>query len=257
MTYLQFLILFMGIPLSVLITKYISSDLPNKKEFQKGIIILIFLAVFYTTPWDNYLVMTGVWSYGSHRILGTIGYVPIEEYCFFILQPIFSGLLCFLMQKKFAIKKEAEIFDRNYQVSFVSFFYGALFLIGVAGLNFEKTRYFGLILSWAMPVILLQWLVGGSRLLANRKIFLTAVFVPTLYLWIADTLAISDGIWTIPATYSTGLKVGGLPIEESLFFLVTNLMLAQGLILFVVMKQEMNKLLDTKRRILKWIGLPG
>jgi len=254
MTYLQFLILFMGIPLSILITKYISSDLPNKKEFKNGIIILICLAVFYTTPWDNYLVMTGVWSYGSHRILGTIGYVPIEEYCFFILQPIFSGLLCFLMQKKFVIKKEAAIFGRTY---LVSFFYAALFLIGVVGLNFEKTRYFGLILSWAMPVILLQWLVGGSRLLANRKIFISAVIVPTLYLWIADAIAISDGIWTIPETYSTGLKVGGLPIEESLFFLVTNLMLAQGLLLFVVMKQEMNKLIDLKRRILKWIGLPG
>lgn len=254
MTYLQFLLIFLGIPLSILGTAFIYSDLPNKKEFQKGIIILIFLAVFYTTPWDNYLVMSGVWTYGTERVLGTIGYVPIEEYCFFILQPIFSGLLCFFLQKKFTIKRNSEKNSSHYAVTLL---YSALFIIGLIGLNYEKTRYFGLILSWAMPVILLQWLVGGKHLLTNKRIFLTAVFLPSFYLWIADGLAIFDGIWTIPETYSTGLKIGSLPIEEATFFLMTNLMLAQGLILFVVMEEEMAKMIEAKRRVIKWIGKPG
>jgi len=30
--------------------------------------------------------------YGMGRVVGTIGYVPVEEYLFFLLQPILTGL---------------------------------------------------------------------------------------------------------------------------------------------------------------------
>jgi len=45
----------------------------------------------YTTPWDNYLIWRDVWHYGTDRVVGTIGYVPVEEYLFFLLQPILTG----------------------------------------------------------------------------------------------------------------------------------------------------------------------
>ena len=41
----------------------------------------VLAAVIYTTPWDNYLVATSVWSYNPALVTGvTIGWVPIEEY---------------------------------------------------------------------------------------------------------------------------------------------------------------------------------
>ena len=51
-----------------------------------GTIIHVLVALLYTTPWDNYLVYREVWGYPPGRVLATIGYVPVEEYLFFILQ---------------------------------------------------------------------------------------------------------------------------------------------------------------------------
>ena len=35
-----------------------------------------------------------VWGYGPSRVCATVGYVPVEEYAFFVIQPI---LLCFAL----------------------------------------------------------------------------------------------------------------------------------------------------------------
>ena len=49
----------------------------------------------------------------------------------------------------------------------------------------------------------------------------------------ADSVAISNGIWFFPEGQSTGWKLYSiLPVEEALFFLMTNLMVVQGYILF-------------------------
>lgn len=254
MTYLQFLLIFLGFPILVAVSFYRRSNLPNKNKFRFGIGLLIFLAVSYTTPWDNYLVKIGIWIYGEGRILGTIGYVPIEEYCFFVLQTILSGLFCFLLQGSFPLKTKAKKLFLN---NVVTYSYVILFLIGLVCLNFEKTKYLGLILSWAMPVILLQWHFGGNHLLTNNKIFLLSTIIPTFYLWVADGLAISWGIWSISDTYTIGVSIGSLPLEEAIFFLVTNLMVSQGVILFVVMEEEFAKVTDSMRRVLRWAGLAG
>jgi lycopene beta-cyclase len=52
------------------------------------------LAIVYTAPWDNLIVVNGVWSYGPHQILGVvIGHVPLEEYVFYVLQVFLTGIL--------------------------------------------------------------------------------------------------------------------------------------------------------------------
>jgi lycopene beta-cyclase len=59
------------------------------------------------------------------------------------------------------------------------------------------------------------------------------ILVPTLYLWFADTVAIRLGIWDIAERYTYGPRPLGLPIEEAVFFLVTNILVVQGLVLFL------------------------
>lgn len=59
------------------------------------------------------------------------------------------------------------------------------------------------------------------------------IAVPTLYLWIIDTLALKRGTWVI----SSGTKFGihlwdGLEIEEALFFLLTNTLIVFGQLAF-------------------------
>ena len=52
-------------------------------------------------------------------------------------------------------------------------------------------------------------------------------------LWVADAIAIHLGIWRISERYTLGPAVGPLPLEEAVFFLVTNLLVVQGLLLFL------------------------
>jgi 15-cis-phytoene synthase/lycopene beta-cyclase len=52
------------------------------------------IAFIYTTPWDNYIVSQSAWGYEDNRVLGVVGYVPVEEYAFFIIQTVFTGLVC-------------------------------------------------------------------------------------------------------------------------------------------------------------------
>ncbi|HEX2080504.1 MAG TPA: lycopene cyclase domain-containing protein, partial [Longimicrobium sp.] len=63
--------------------------------------------------------------------------------------------------------------------------------------------------------------------------FAVAIGVPTLYLWMADAVAIRLGIWRISATQTLGIELGWLPLEEAAFFLATNLLVVQGLTLFL------------------------
>jgi hypothetical protein len=48
---------------------------------------------------------------------------------------------------------------------------------------------------------------------------------------VIDRIAIGNGIWTISETYTTGLGLLGLPLEEMAFFVVTNCFVVQGLVL--------------------------
>jgi lycopene cyclase domain-containing protein len=54
--------------------------------------VLAGLALTYTTPWDNFLVYKGIWSYPKGRVLMSLGWVPVEEYSFFVIQTAFTCL---------------------------------------------------------------------------------------------------------------------------------------------------------------------
>ncbi len=87
-------------------------------------------------------------------------------------------------------------------------------------------------LAWALPVIVGQWVVGRDRLLAHRRILLLGVAIPTLYLCAADAFAIRVGIWRLSPELTTNVWLGGLPLEEGVFFLLTNIMVVQGVLMF-------------------------
>jgi lycopene cyclase domain-containing protein len=90
MSYTLFLIVFVCVPLGLLVWRL------RHRLWRIDLVLLVGLAVIavvYTTPWDNYLVATGVWYYDPRLVLNlTIGYVPVEEYAFFILQAFLTGL---------------------------------------------------------------------------------------------------------------------------------------------------------------------
>jgi len=99
--------------------------------------------------------------------------------------------------------------------------------------GWDRSLYMGLILVWACPVIAGMWMYAGQWLWAMRRAVLVSVTIPTVYLWIADAVAIRLGVWEISNTYTFGLQPLGLPIEEATFFLATNLLVVYGTLLFL------------------------
>jgi lycopene cyclase domain-containing protein len=200
------------------------------KEMLPGILLIAVIAVAYTTPWDNYLVYRAVWGYGSERVLGTIGYVPVEEYAFFVLQTVLTGLLLTWglagssARPKRAMPRIAK--------PVVAILLLATAILGGLALLTEPTLYLGLILAWAFPVLLMQWLIRPPAIWDSGRVWIPVVAAATIYLGIADSIAIASGTWYISERYTTGIFVLGLPLEEALFFLVTNLLVVWGLLLY-------------------------
>jgi lycopene cyclase domain-containing protein len=93
------------------------------------------------------------------------------------------------------------------------------------------------LLAWGSPVLLAQLLLLVRRYRADTPRVLRAVVPPalavTVWLAAADHLAIGAGIWRFGSASNLGIRVGAVPIEEILFFLITNLLVAFGLALLV------------------------
>ena len=91
------------------------------------------------------------------------------------------------------------------------------------------------LLGWAGPVLLAQLVLLVRRYRGETPRVLRAVLPPalavTVWLSAADHLAIREGIWRFGEGKHLGWRIGAVPVEEVLFFLVTNLLVGLGLAL--------------------------
>jgi lycopene cyclase domain-containing protein len=97
----------------------------------------------------------------------------------------------------------------------------------------DHLTYLALLIGWAAPVITLHWLVGAPELRARLRLLAVAVLVPTVYLSLADAIAIGSGVWSISEELTLGWRAGSLVFEEALFFFLTNVLVAQSIVLFL------------------------
>lgn len=97
---------------------------------------------------------------------------------------------------------------------------------------FDQYTYLILELAWGVPILAIEWLFGARELLRTWRVVTLCFFVSTLYLCLADAITIRAGIWALSPTRTVGVTVAGLPVEEAIFFAVTNLMVIQGFVLF-------------------------
>ncbi len=238
MSYLEFHLLFL-LPPIVLMGVTLPKSLNDMGGWraQWAIPLIALIALLYTTPWDNYLVAKEVWWYGPDRVLKTIGFVPIEEYVFFLFQPILTGLFLF----HYIARRNPSPQSTSCMSAWVgSGSFAAFTLVGLALILSEWTQglYLGLVLAWASPLLAGMWLYDGPTLWAYRTTLMYTVGIPTLYLWVADGTAIASGIWTISSTFTVGISPFGLPMEEATFFLVTNLLVIKGILLLLYGSHE-------------------
>lgn len=195
------------------------------------------LALLYTTPWDNYLVATGVWWYDPALVTGlTIGYVPLEEYIFFVVQTLLVGLWLLTLSRVIFVtnvsSQGAPVWLRQWTAATVAVLWlgAAVILLG----GWQKGTYLGLELVWGLFPLFIQ-LAFGADILWRRRGLVAAALVPAvLYLCAVDALAIHSGTWTIDAAQSTGWLIGGiLPIEEVVFFGLTTTLVVVGMVLML------------------------
>lgn len=244
MTYFGFLLRFLVIPILLLLAIAYYDQRRGRKPFTNlqswsawsAIGLHVLIALIYTTPWDNYLVATRVWWYDPTLVTGiTFGWVPIEEYTFFVLQPIMTGLwLVFLTRYlNFSHTDSKEMpLNRAWVLSGVGLLWLASILILVIG--WKPGTYLALELGWALPPIALQLAFGLDILWRYRRLVLLTIIPTTLYLSAADALAIDLGTWTIDPAQSLGILIGGvLPIEEFIFFAITNILVTFGVTLIL------------------------
>ncbi len=256
MSYAGFLAVFLVVPIFLLwlVSRYDTrrgKTLPRAfQSWPAGFIILAhaLIALLYTTPWDNYLVATRVWWYNPQLVTGiVIGYVPIEEYTFFVLQPILTGLWLLLLARHLPISS-VTILDHQPLRLLSTLVAGGAWLASIIILvsGWQAGTYLGLLFVWALPPVMLQLAFGADILWKHRRIIFLTIIPMTLYLAAADKLAITSGTWTINPEQSLNIfLLGRLPLEEFIFFFMTNALIALGVTLVLSV--------ESKRRAARYV----
>ena len=241
MTYFGFLLRFLVVPIFLLLfvnwrEKEKLTFGFNDNKVWRGILIHILLAVVYTTPWDNYLVATGVWYYNPELVTGIIfGYVPLEEYTFFVLETVMIGLWWWtLARRKIFLPKTPFTPNKSLR----AWTLGLLTMVWAISLSvllsdWKPGTYLAITLTWALPAIAPQLAFGADILWHYRRLLGMVILTGAGYLSAMDALAISSGTWTIDPTQSTGILIGNLPIEEAVFFAITVVLVSFGMTLLL------------------------
>ena len=98
----------------------------------------------------------------------------------------------------------------------------------------ESITYLSITLFWALPAILPQLLYGADILWHHRKLVLLSILVPGTYLSLMDVIALKETTWSISKVQTTGILFFGiLPLEEVLFFFITNILITFGMTLLL------------------------
>jgi lycopene cyclase domain-containing protein len=250
MTYFGFLAVFLGIPIAILGLIAWRDERQGRRlppvltSWSPYIVIVVhcLVALVYTTPWDNYLVATRVWWYHPELVTGlVIGWVPIEEYTFFVLQPILTGLWLLFLARRLnpppaAIVTPHAGAQRWGGLAAITILWVIAVVILFTGK--QPLTYLALLMAWALPPLMLQFAFGGDILWHYRKLILLTLIPASVYLCVADAIAIESGTWTINPEQSVNFFVGGLPFEEIVFFFMTNVMISVGITLALARQSQ-------------------
>lgn len=199
-------------------------------------------------PWDSYLIRRKVWSYPPSVIIGpTLFSIPAEEVFFFIIQTYNTSLFFLLLNKPtlnpcflVGIDPAKRYVDshlsrlRQLRNAGQVLFAVKIVLGWVLIWRGSEGTYLGLILAWVGPFALLLWSLAYQFLIGlPYTSTIIPIALPTLYLWVVDTLALRRGTWVIESGTKLGFCVWeGLDIEEAVFFLATNTLIVFGLVAF-------------------------
>jgi len=239
MTYFQFHLLF-NLPLLACLILLGASSWVVPEITGTALLVLVPVIVF-TTPWDNYAARWGIWGFSKGQYWKKVGYLPVEEYLFFIIQSLQAMALTVLVVPWLGGSgMGTAIGDRDLRL--ISG--GAVWLMLVAAgwklgpwfrqLTGGKWHYTGHLLYWFLPVIALQWWIAPDILLPQAEVLVVVTLLLGTYLSWADWMAIERNIWFFDHAQTTGVRLGEkMPWEEAAFFYLTSLLVSQSFLLLL------------------------
>jgi lycopene cyclase domain-containing protein len=161
--------------------------------------------------------------------------VPIEEYTFFILETVLISLWWWFLARR--IPPPAQEFQPNKKINYMSASVLVVLWTFFTLIFFSEDKpltYLSITLFWALPAIFPQVLFGADILWQHRKLVGLAILVPGTYLSLMDIVALKDTTWSISREQTTGILFFGiLPLEEVVFFFITNILIAFGMTLLL------------------------
>jgi lycopene cyclase domain-containing protein len=201
---------------------------------------LVLLAVMiFTTPWDNLAAKWGIWGFPREKYSLQIGYLPVEEYAFFLLQSM--GVIL-------AVRALFRFFPDWLTGQETSIGLGTLICLGasvipwtIVALQLRWLRRkagprvnYAIHLAWFLPVIYIQWIIAPFLFLGHAGLLALVTAAFGGYYTLADLAAVRAGTWFFDEKQITGVKLGGvLPWEEIAFFFLTSLLVAQSYLLLL------------------------
>jgi lycopene cyclase domain-containing protein len=237
MSYLRFHFIF-NLPLLVVLGA-ISGPEPWTGDEVKAVLWVLLAVMVFTAPWDNLAARWGIWGFPREKYTLRIGYLPVEEYAFFLLQSLnvilaIRGLLFYF--PAWITGDETEPSDAT-----VILLVASIFPLLVAGVQLRRWRVHAgpavnylLHLGWFLPVIYLQWVLAAPLFLSHAGLLALVTGGFGIYYTLADLVAVRGGTWHFDPKQITGAKLMGiLPWEEVGFFFLTSLLVAQSYLLLL------------------------
>lgn len=257
-TYVQLQIIFLFIPLAATIligSKPLLCD--AAPEAKRGIatflVFLLAIALVQGAAWDNYGGGLGIWVFDHQSMLGVFGNIPYEEYSWICSDTLLSFF--------FALRLYTEFGDRNvvaksklkrrglaHWMILIVLAYGSLY--GATLLISYPPEYFflGISLAFFLPFVAWQWAHSSNVFLANWKLWLASWLIPGLFTYVADCVAVNQGIWVFDYDkFTSGIWWFGVIQPEVLLIYVIACVVCAQPALAVLGEYDVPELFQKKR----------
>jgi lycopene cyclase domain-containing protein len=237
MTYLRFHLIF-NLPLMILLA-VCTGPIPWTIEEVTAVGLVLLAVMIFTTPWDNLAAKWGIWGFPREKYSLRIGYLPIEEYAFFLLQ---SANVMLAVRALFHFFPDWQTGQETgigkwtlicLAASVIPWIFVAIQLRLLRRTAGTRVNY-AIHLAWFLPVIYAQWIMAPPLFWAHAGLLAMVTAAFGVYYTLADLAAVRAGTWFVDEAQITGVKLGGiLPWEEIAFFFLTSLLVAQSYLLLL------------------------
>jgi lycopene cyclase domain-containing protein len=237
MTYLRFHLIF-NLPVLVSLAAC-TGTVPWSVEEIEALGLVLLAVMVFTTPWDNLAAKWGIWGFPREKYSLRLGYLPIEEYAFFLLQSlnvVLAVRALFHFFPDWELGQETDIGKWTLiflAASVIPWIFVAIQLRWLRR-HFGARVNYAIHLAWFLPVIYVQWILAPPLFWAHAGLLALVTAAFGIYYTLADLAAVRAGTWFFDEKQITGAKLGEiLPWEEIAFFFLTSLLVAQSYLLLL------------------------